>query len=50
MKHYTVVVKHLGMCLKEDNSGLNNFKGDNYLCGTGDTYLWVLFMYSALLY
>ena len=29
LKLYTVVVYHLRMCMKEDNPGLKNIKGDN---------------------
>ena len=35
MKLYTVVVYDLMMCMKVNNLGPNNFKGDNYVCGTG---------------
>jgi len=29
MKLYTVMVYNLSMCMKEDNSGSTNVKGDN---------------------
>ena len=35
IKLYTVALYGLGICMKEDNPGLKNIKGDNYLCGMG---------------
>jgi len=40
IKLYTVALYGLGICMKEDNPGLKNIKGDNYLCGMG--YLFVI--------
>ena len=34
MKLYTVVVNNLRMCMKEDNPGPTNIKGDHYLFRT----------------
>jgi len=31
MKRYTVIVHNLTMCMEEDNTDSNYFKGDNYL-------------------
>ena len=33
MKHYTVVVNALQMCMNVGNLSLNDIKGDNYFCG-----------------
>jgi len=35
MKHYTVVVYDLRLCMQEDSTGFKNIKRDNCFCKTG---------------